>query len=110
MFWDVFFLLLIWLPVMLLWTAAIVDILRRNELSGWAAFGWMLLIVILPIVGSLIYFIARPAAADVSGLGYEPRPATGVGIADEIERLGKLAEQGTITNEEFNRQKARLLA
>ena len=87
-----------------------VDILRRNELSGWPAFGWMLLIVILPIVDSLVYFIARPAAADVSGLGFEPRPATGVGIAEEIDRLGKLTEQGTITHEEFNRQKARLLA
>lgn len=110
MFWDVFFLLLIWLPIVLLWTTAFIDILQRNDLSGGAIVGWMLLIIILPIVGSLIYFIARPAAADVSGSGYEPRPATGVSVAEEIERLSKLAEQGTITQEEFDRQKARLLA
>ena len=109
-FWDVFFLLLIWFPIFLLWTSALFDILRRNDLSGWAIFGWMLLIFVLPIIGSLIYFIARPAAADASGLGYESQQATGVSVAEEIERLDKLAQQGTITQEEFNRQKARLLA
>ena len=109
-FWDVFFLLLIWFPIFLLWTSALFDILRRNDLSGWAIFRWMLLIFVLPIIGSLIYFIARPAAADASGLGYESQQATGVSVAEEIERLDKLAQQGTITQEEFNRQKARLLA
>ena len=109
-FWDVFFLLLIWFPIFLLWTSALFDILRRNDLSGWAIFGWMLLIFVLPIIGSLIYFIARPAAADASGLGYESQQAMGVSVAEEIERLDKLAQQGTITQEEFNRQKARLLA
>ena len=109
-FWDVFFLLLIWFPIFLLWTSALFDILRRNDLSGWAIFGWMLLIFVLPIIGSLIYFIARPAAADASGLGYESQQAKGVSVAEEIERLDKLAQQGTITQEEFNRQKARLLA
>ncbi len=109
-FWDVFFLLLISFPIILLWTTAVIDIIRRNDLSGWAIFGWMLLIFVLPTIGSLIYFIARPAAADTSGLGYESQQATGVSVAEEIERLDKLAQQGTITQEEFNRQKARLLA
>jgi Phospholipase_D-nuclease N-terminal len=81
---------------MLLWTAALVDFIRRNGLSGWATFGWMLLTLNLPIVGSLIYFIARPAAVDTSGLEYEPRPATGVSIAEKTQRLGKLTERGTI--------------
>ena len=118
-FWDVFFLLLIWFPIFLLWTSALFDILRRNDLSGWAIFGWMLLIFVLPIIGSLIYFIARPAAADASGLGYESQQATGVSVAEALviggvlrasATLDKLAQQGTITQEEFNRQKARLLA
>ena len=109
-FWDVFFLLLIWLPIVLLWSTALIDIIRRNDLSGWGIFGWMILIFVLPILGSLIYFIARPAAAGASGLGYESQQATGVSVAEEIERLNKLAQDGTITQEEFNRQKARLIA
>ena len=46
-FWQGFLLLLIWIPLIFLWAAALVDIIRRNDLSGWGIFGWLLLIFIL---------------------------------------------------------------
>jgi hypothetical protein len=36
------------------------DIFVRDDLSGWAKAGWVLLIVALPFIGILIYLIARP--------------------------------------------------
>ena len=42
---------------------AFVDNFRRHDHSGWAKAGWALLILIVPLFGTLIYLIARPADA-----------------------------------------------
>jgi hypothetical protein len=39
--------------------AIFADIIRR-KMSGWAKAGWIVLIVLLPLIGSLIYIVARP--------------------------------------------------
>jgi hypothetical protein len=41
------------------------DIFRRHDLSGWGKAGWILLIFVLPLLGILIYLIARPSVAEV---------------------------------------------
>jgi hypothetical protein len=48
--------------VVFLWIfiAIFADIFRRRDLGGWAKAGWILLIVVLPFLGCLIYVIARP--------------------------------------------------
>lgn len=46
-FAGVFFALLIWGPIVFLWVAALVDILRRRDLSGIAIAAWLLLVVVL---------------------------------------------------------------
>ena len=43
---------------------AFVDNFRRHDHSGWAKAGWALIIVIIPLLGTLIYLIARPADAE----------------------------------------------
>ena len=40
---------------------AFIDNFRRHDHSGWAKAGWALLILIVPLFGTLIYLIARPA-------------------------------------------------
>jgi NADH:ubiquinone oxidoreductase subunit 6 (subunit J) len=43
----------------------IVDIVRRPY-SGWATAGWVVLVIVLPFVGSLIYWATRkPSRHDV---------------------------------------------
>src|SRR5579871_4581598 len=59
-FWDVFFLMFIWIPLLVVWVAAIFDVFTRRALSGWAKAAWLLAIVILPFVGTLLYVIFRP--------------------------------------------------
>jgi Phospholipase_D-nuclease N-terminal len=43
---------------------AFIDNFRRPDHSGWAKAGWALVILILPLFGTLIYLIARPAVVD----------------------------------------------
>jgi len=51
--------------VAIVWAITIVDIVRRRY-SGWTAFGWIVLVVVLPFIGSLIYWARRsPSAAEV---------------------------------------------
>ena len=45
----------IWLLIMVLW-----DNFTRRDHSGWAKAGWTLFVIFLPLLGVLVYMIARP--------------------------------------------------
>ncbi len=105
------------------------DIFRSHDLSGGAKAAWVLGIFIFPLLGSLIYLLLRggemhertelaarrlreamtqdPAPDPSSG----PRPATGGASAsiDELERLAALHRAGSLSDDEFQRAKDRLL-
>jgi hypothetical protein len=42
---------------------AFIDNFRRRDHGGWAKARWALVILVLPLLGTLIYVIARPADA-----------------------------------------------
>jgi hypothetical protein len=46
----------IWMVIMVL-----IDIFSRIDLSGWGKAGWVVLIIVLPFLGVLIYLIAYSA-------------------------------------------------
>ena len=59
-FWEFFFILFIFIPMTILWIYTVVDIFRRPDVSGLGKFEWLVLVLFLPLLGMLIYFIARP--------------------------------------------------
>jgi phospholipase D-like protein len=51
----------------IVWVFTAVDIFRRHY-SGWTTFGWLVLILVLPFLGSAIYWLLRkPTAEEVEG-------------------------------------------
>ena len=64
-FWDFFWLFLIFIPLMLAWIYTMVDIFMRPDEGGLTKFLWVLLILFLPLLGMLIYFIARPSDPEI---------------------------------------------
>jgi hypothetical protein len=62
-FWTIA-ILSIWVIVVFTVIWAFIDNFRRHDHSGWAKAGWALVIVVLPLLGTLIYLIARPAAVE----------------------------------------------
>jgi hypothetical protein len=59
------FIILVATPFILLWGAALLDLIRGDH-SGWGIVAWMVVILALPIIGPLIYFAARkPTQVDV---------------------------------------------
>src|SRR3954453_23126126 len=61
-FLQVMFSLLIVVPICILWVAAVVDLLRRGG-SGVKIAVYLVLILILPILGPIIYFVLRKETA-----------------------------------------------
>lgn len=52
---------LIGFVLLLIWVLTLVDIVRRPDLKTSSKVLWALLVLIIPIIGLIIYFIARPA-------------------------------------------------
>jgi hypothetical protein len=46
--WDNLFLILILLPLALIWTFSLVDIFRRNDLSGRRKAVWVVAVILFP--------------------------------------------------------------
>jgi hypothetical protein len=60
-FWDAFFLLLIWIPLLTLWIFALADIFRREDMGGGSKALWVACVVFLPFLGTFIYLLSRPS-------------------------------------------------
>jgi hypothetical protein len=116
MLWFFLFVAWIWLVI-----SVFIDIFRSDDLSGWGKALWALLVLIVPLVGVLIYIIARgdnmheravhEDAARQQATQQYIREAAGSGdTADEIAKLVKLRDDGTLSADEYNAQKAKLLA
>lgn len=104
-FWI--FLLAIWFWLLIVIFA---DIFGR-DMSGWAKAGWVILIIILPIIGILAYLIWRPAPTDeeIAAAQAQQQAAAGITGADQLEKLSALHDQGKLTDDEFAKEKAKIL-
>jgi Phospholipase_D-nuclease N-terminal/Short C-terminal domain len=117
--WDI---LIVFAWVLFIWVAIVVftDIFRRRDMSGWGKAAWIVLIVVLPWLGVLIYLIAnhdgmaersekQHRAAQAQFDQYVRDAAGKGGPASEIETAKQLLDSGTITQAEFDAIKARAL-
>jgi hypothetical protein len=110
-----FFVIWIWILIVIL-----NDLFRDHELSGWAKAAWVLFLVFIPFLTALIYLIARgsgmrdrtlKAQADAKQhMDSYIREQAHVSPADELHKLQELKEKGALTDEEFDKAKAKLLA
>jgi hypothetical protein len=120
-FWTIFefFLWVIWLWVLVTLFA---DIFRSHDLSGGAKALWFLFVLFIPLIGVVVYLIARGGTmherAAVRALRQDEafhryvQQSASASLANTAEQLAKLADlrdRGVITAGEFERQKARIL-
>ena len=102
--------LFFWVMAIWIFIAIFADIFRRNDLSGVAKAGWILLIFIVPFLGALIYVIARPkmTAQDKEMMEQAQeaqRRVEGYSPADEIAKLAVLRDKGEISADEYTELK-----
>ena len=119
LFWSMlwFFMFIIWIWLLI---TVFIDIFRSDDLGGFAKAMWVVFVIILPMLGVLVYVIARgksmqeramkaAAAQDKAARAYIQDAAGGTSDADELAKLAELRDKGILTNEEFDAQKARIL-
>ena len=109
MIYFFFIFMLIWMFI-----AVFADIFRRNDLSGGAKALWIVFIFVVPLIGILIYMIARPKMTEqdkemMAEAQEAQRRAQGYSPADEVAKLAKLRDEGKITAEEYEEQKKRAM-
>jgi Phospholipase_D-nuclease N-terminal/Short C-terminal domain len=119
-FWDI---LIFFAWVIFIWIAitALIDVFRRQDISGGRKALWVVFIVVLPWIGVLTYLIvnhaemaerrAKESQAAQSQFDQYIRRAAGTGgPASEIEKAKQLLDNGTITQAEFDAIKAKALS
>jgi Short C-terminal domain/Phospholipase_D-nuclease N-terminal len=119
-FWTIFeiFLWILWFWVLIY---VFVDIFRSRDLSGWAKALWFLFVLIIPLIGVLVYVIARGGKMhehtvqaeqqqDQAFRSYVQDVAGSPSSADQLAKLADLRDRGVITPDEFEREKAKILA
>jgi uncharacterized small protein (DUF1192 family) len=113
---EIFF-LVIWIWILI---TVLVDLFRDHELSGWAKAAWVFFLIVLPFLGVLIYLIARGDGMRRRAVEEQRhmqqaseeyiRSVAGSSPVDQLHRLDELRARGAISQEEFERLKARVLA
>jgi hypothetical protein len=115
--WIFFLILFIWVFIMI-----VSDLFRDHKLSGWAKALWVLGLIIFPLIGSLVYLIARgegmaersasdqrQARAEFDSYVRATAASTGTAPVDDLTRLAELRNNGTISDAEFEAMKARVV-
>jgi hypothetical protein len=118
-FWTIFeiFLWIIWFWILI---TVFIDIFRSHDLSGGAKALWFLFVLFIPLIGVVVYLIARgdkmhehgvqaARQQDEAARSYIQQVA-GSNSADELAKLADLRDRGVITAQEFEQQKAKILA
>jgi uncharacterized membrane protein len=92
------------------------DLFRSKDVSGAGKAGWLILLIILPFIGVLIYLVVRghgmadravrTQLEDADRL----RVATGQAPADQISQAKQLLDQGVITDAEFQAIKSKVIS
>jgi hypothetical protein len=124
-FWDWFWLLVAWFfffAFLMVLFNIFGDLFRDHELSGWGKAAWIILIIFLPVLGGLVYLIARGRGMaersmkqaqqyQASQAAYIQSVAgSAAGPAEQVAKAKELLDAGTISQQEFEQMKAKALA
>jgi NADH:ubiquinone oxidoreductase subunit 6 (subunit J) len=118
--WTIIVIYALFVVIMILFSI-VGDLFRDHELSGWGKAGWLILLVVFPLVGILLYVIVRhkgmmeraaaqEEAAKAEFDTYVKDTAGSGGPAQEIASAKSLLDSGAITEDEFAALKAKALS
>jgi hypothetical protein len=106
----------IWLMI-----SIFIDVFRRHDMKGWLKAVWVIIVLVAPIIGIVLYLIlygdkmrvhAQQAAEEQQRAfrDYVRETAASSSPAEELTRLADLRDRGVITDEEFARLKERVVS
>jgi type VI protein secretion system component VasK len=103
-FWTILmiFLWVIWFWILI---TVFIDLFRSHDLSGWSKALWFIFILFLPLIGVLVYLIARGGKMHEHAVrdaqvqeqqfrGYVQEAAGSASPADQLAKLADLRDRG----------------
>jgi hypothetical protein len=119
-FWAAFFVVLFYIPLLFLWAFTLIDLFGRHDINGWAKAAWAVAILFFPIIGVIIYFIARPKESAFQtqtvrypaydrGADYSSAPTVSQQMSApptaqrDLETINHLHSDGVLSDEEYRR-------
>ena len=128
-FWTILeiFLWVLWIWVLIY---VFIDIFRSHDLSGWAKALWFIFVLFIPLIGVLVYLIARGRGMQerklaqmhhmqhmqeayikqVAGTSGGGGGTGGKSASEQIAHAKELLDAGAITPQEYDALKAKALA
>jgi len=119
-FWTILeiFLWVLWIWILIY---VFIDIFRSHDLSGGMKALWFLFVLFIPLIGVLVYLIARGGKMQERAVqqaqqqdrefrSYVQDAAGSQTTAEQLTKLADLRDRGVITADEFEREKAKVLA
>lgn len=110
------FFVVIWIWILI---TVLIDVFRDHELSGGMKAVWVFFLVFLPVITVLIYLIVRGSGMRERALAEQKqmqqaseeyiRSVAGSSPVDELHKLDALRARGAISQDEFDRLKARIV-
>lgn len=111
---DVFsiFMFILWFWLFITITS---DLFRRHDISGVWKVIWVIVLIVLPYIGIFAYIVTqgrgmalrnRERAKEARD---ELRQVVGFSVADELEKLNRLKSAGSITDDEYQHLRAKLM-
>ncbi|MEZ5075222.1 MAG: SHOCT domain-containing protein [Solirubrobacterales bacterium] len=95
------------------------DLFRDHEMSGWGKAIWVVFLIFIPFLTALIYLIARGSGMRDRALKEQAeqkkhfdeyiKETAGTSQVDELANLAELHEKGKISDDEYERMKAKLV-
>ena len=117
------FLFAAWLMVLF---TIITDLFRDHSMSGWGKAAWIVFLIFVPFLAALLYLIFRGSGMHERAVQQQQhaqeqldsyiRQTAGSGgtstgsAADELAKVAKLHDDGKLTDQEFERAKAKIVA
>ncbi|WP_431219886.1 hypothetical protein [Leifsonia xyli] len=121
-FWSAFlyvFWIFAFVAFLMILFTVLVDLFRDQELNGWWKALWVIFLIFLPVLGALVYLIARGRGMAARNLARDARvpeddswgqrPTGSATPAADIQQAQTLLDQGVISRGEFDALRAKAL-
>jgi hypothetical protein len=120
-FWTIFeiFAFVVWFWLLFV---VLTDVFRSRDLSGWGKAAWTIFVLFLPLIGILVYLIARgpsmhertarqASQQDEAFRRYvQETEGSSPTSADQLSKLADLRQRGVISADQFEQEKTKVLA
>jgi hypothetical protein len=112
-----FFLFVIWIWILI---SIFADIFRSHDIGGGVKALWIIFIIIFPLIGVIVYLIARGGSMHERSVeraqqaqsqfdAYVRQTAGSSSVASQLADLAKLKDSGAITEDDYEKAKAKVL-